>query len=88
MNIQEFQDKLKEIQTLAMKNGKQVQAELVEQFFGEEGMDQEKLKKGLRLSGNPGDYGAWLQKEEWRLFKRVSEPGRYRASGRKCSRFH
>lgn len=45
MNIQEFQDKLKEIQTLAMKNGKQVQAELVEQFFGEEGMDQEKLKK-------------------------------------------
>ncbi|MEE1444398.1 MAG: RNA polymerase subunit sigma-70 [Blautia sp.] len=45
MNIQEFQDKLKEIQTLAMKNGKQVQAELVQQFFGEEGMDQEKLKK-------------------------------------------
>ena len=30
MNIQEFQDKLKEIQTLAMQNGKQVQAELVE----------------------------------------------------------
>ena len=45
MNIQEFQDKLKEIQTLAMKNGKQVQVELVQQFFGEEGMDQEKLKK-------------------------------------------
>lgn len=45
MNIQEFQDKLKEIQTLAMKNGKQVQAELVQQFFGEEGMNQEKLKK-------------------------------------------
>ena len=36
MNIQEFQDKLKEIQTLAMQNGKQVQAELVEKFFGED----------------------------------------------------
>lgn len=45
MNIQEFQDKLKEIQTLAMQNGKQVQAELVEKFFGEDGMDREKLQK-------------------------------------------
>lgn len=45
MNIQEFQDKLKEIQTLAVQNGKQVQAELVEKFFGEDGMDREKLQK-------------------------------------------
>lgn len=45
MNIQEFQDKLKEIQTLAMQNGKQVQAELVEKFFGEDGMDWDKLQK-------------------------------------------
>ena len=45
MNIQEFQDKLKEIQTLAMQNGKQVQAELVENFFGKEGMDRDKLQK-------------------------------------------
>ena len=45
MNIQEFQDKLKEIQTLAMQNGKQVQAELVEKFFGEDGMDRDKLQK-------------------------------------------
>lgn len=45
MNIQEFQDKLKEIQTLAMQNGKQVQAELVEKFFGEDGMNRDKLQK-------------------------------------------
>ena len=45
MNIQEFQDKLKEIQTFAMQNGKQVQAELVENFFGKEGMDRDKLQK-------------------------------------------
>lgn len=45
MNIQEFQDKLKEIQTLAVQNGKQVQAELVEKFFGEDGMDRDKLQK-------------------------------------------
>ena len=45
MDIQEFQNKLKDIQTLALNNGKQVRAELVEKFFGEEGMDREKLQK-------------------------------------------
>ena len=45
MNIQEFQDKLKEIQTLAMKNGKQVQAELVEQFFRRRRNGSGKIKK-------------------------------------------
>lgn len=45
MDINEFQNKLKDIQTLALNNGKQVRAELVEKFFGEEGMDQDKLQK-------------------------------------------
>ena len=45
MDIIEFQNKLKDIQTLALNNGKQVRAELVEKFFGEEGMDREKLQK-------------------------------------------
>ena len=45
MDIHEFQNKLKDIQTLALNNGKQVRAELVEKFFGEEGMDREKLQK-------------------------------------------
>ena len=45
MDINEFQNKLKDIQTLALNNGKQVRADLVEKFFGEEGMDQDKLQK-------------------------------------------
>lgn len=45
MDIIQFQNKLKEIQTLAMQNGKRVQADLVEKFFDEEGMDQDKLQK-------------------------------------------
>ena len=45
MDIQQFQEKLKDIQTLAMQNGKQVHVELVEQFFDEPGMDREKLQK-------------------------------------------
>ena len=45
MDIIEFQNKLKDIQTLALNNGKQVRAELVEKFFGDEGMDQDKLQK-------------------------------------------
>lgn len=45
MDIVQFQNKLKEIQTLAMQNGKKVQAALVEKFFDEEDMDREKLQK-------------------------------------------
>lgn len=63
MDIIEFQNKLKDIQTLALNNGKQVRAELVEKFFGEEDMDQEKLQKvydylevqGIRVTGRTGD---------------------------------
>lgn len=59
MDIIAFQNKLKDIQTLALNNGKQVRAELVEKFFGEEGMDPEKLQKvydylevqGIRVTG-------------------------------------
>lgn len=45
MDIIQFQNKLKEIQTLAMNNGKKVQASLVEKFFEEDGMDQAKMQK-------------------------------------------
>ena len=63
MDIIEFQNKLKDIQTLALNNGKQVRAGLVEKFFGEEDMDQEKLQKvydylevqGIRVTGRTGD---------------------------------
>lgn len=45
MDMMQFQNKLKEIQTLAMQNGKRVQAVLVEKFFEEDGMDREKIQK-------------------------------------------
>ena len=45
MDINQFQEKLKDIQTLAMQNGKKVHTELVEQFFDEPGMDKDKLQK-------------------------------------------
>ncbi len=45
MDIIQFQNKLKEIQALALNNGKKVQAELVRQFFQEDGLEEEKLKK-------------------------------------------
>ena len=51
MDINEFQNKLKDIQTLALNNGKQVRADLVEKFFGEEGMDQDKLPAAHRHPG-------------------------------------
>ncbi len=62
MDIIEFQNKLKDIQTLALNNGKQVRAELVEKFFGDEGMDQDKLQKvydylevqGIHVTGKKG----------------------------------
>lgn len=65
MDIIEFQNKLKDIQTLALNNGKQVQPELVQKFFGEEDMDQEKLEKvfdylevqGIRVLGREGKKG-------------------------------
>ena len=65
MDIHEFQNKLKDIQTLALNNGKQVRAELVEKFFGEEDMDREKLQKvydylevqGIHVTGRKEEDG-------------------------------
>lgn len=59
MDIIQFQNKLKEIQTLALNNGKKVQAVLVEKFFEDEEIDREKLQKvydyleiqGIRVEG-------------------------------------
>ena len=59
MDILEFQNKLKEIQTLAVNNGKKVHAQLVEKFFDDPDMDGEKLKRvydyletqGIRVEG-------------------------------------
>ena len=45
MDILEFQNKLKEIQTLAVNNGKKVHVQLVEKFFDDPDMDGEKLKR-------------------------------------------
>ena len=52
MDIIQFQNKLKEIQTLALNNGKKVSEELVRRFFQEDGLEEEKLKKELaRVNG-------------------------------------
>ena len=45
MDIIEFQNKLKEIQTLALNNGKKVKASLVEKFFEGDNITQDKLQK-------------------------------------------
>lgn len=45
MDIIQFQNKLKEIQTLAFNNGKKVKADLVKQFFLEDGLEEDKLGK-------------------------------------------
>ena len=78
MDINEFQNKLKDIQTLALNNGKQVRAELVEKFFGEEGMDQDKLQKvydylevqGIHVTGK----GEKNEEEQLSEKKRESVP--------------
>ena len=64
MDIQRFQEKLKDIQTLAMQNGKQVHRELVEQFFEEPGMDKDKLQKVYDFLGNPGNLYRRIQQKE------------------------
>ena len=38
MDINQFQEKLKDIQTLAMQNGKKVHREFLEHFFEEAGI--------------------------------------------------
>lgn len=45
MDIIEFQNKLKEVQTLALNNGKKVKAALVEKFFEGDDITQDKLQK-------------------------------------------
>ena len=45
MDIIELQNKLKEIQTLALNNGKKVKASLVEKFFEGDNITQDKLQK-------------------------------------------
>ncbi len=45
MDIIEFQNKLKEVQTLALNNGKKVKASLVEKFFEGDDITKDKLQK-------------------------------------------
>ena len=55
MDIIEFQNKLKEVQTLALNNGKKVKAALVEKFFEGDDITQDKLQKVydfLEIQGN------------------------------------
>lgn len=64
MDIIEFQNKLKEVQTLALNNGKKVQASLIEKFFDEEGMNQEKLQKVYDFLEIQGIHVEGLQKAQ------------------------
>lgn len=72
MDILEFQNKLKEIQTLAVNNGKKVHVQLVEKFFEDGDMDAEKLKRvydylevqGIRVEGFARDDMEDQRREE------------------------
>lgn len=72
MDIQQFQEKLKEIQTLAFHNGKQVNAAFVEKFFESPDMDDEKLKKvydfleiqGIYIEGYSKNRAGGLKTED------------------------
>lgn len=72
MDILEFQNKLKEIQTLAVNNGKKVHAQLVEKFFDDPDMDGEKIKRvydyletqGIRVEGILGGADSPSRQEQ------------------------
>ena len=72
MDILECQNKLKEIQTLAVNNGKKVHVQLVEKFFDDPDMDGEKLKRvydyletqGIRVEGILGGADSPSRQEQ------------------------
>ena len=71
MDIIEFQNKLKEVQTLALNNGKKVKAALVEKFFEGDDITQDKLQKvydfleiqGIHVEGTEKSPEASIQEE-------------------------
>ncbi len=71
MDIIEFQNKLKEVQTLASNNGKKVKAALVEKFFEGDDITQDKLQKvydfleiqGIHVDGAEKSPEASVQEE-------------------------
>lgn len=71
MDIIEFQNKLKEVQTLALNNGKKVKAALVEKFFEGDDITQDKLQKvydfleiqGIHVEGAEKSPEASIQEE-------------------------
>lgn len=71
MDIIEFQNKLKEVQTLALNNGKKVKAALVEKFFEGDDITQDKLQKvydfleiqGIHVDGAEKSPEASVQEE-------------------------
>ena len=48
MNVQEFQDKLKEIQSLARRQENSLKAEQIRNTFGEAGLDEKQLAGVLK----------------------------------------
>ncbi len=64
MDIIEFQNKLKEVQTLALNNGKKVKASLVEKFFEGDDITQDKLQKVYDFLEIQGIYVEGAKKSE------------------------
>ena len=60
MDIIEFQNKLKEVQTLALNNGKKVKAALVEKFFEGDDITQDNYRRSM-ISWK---YKVFMQKEQ------------------------
>ena len=79
MEIIEFQNKLKDIQRLAANNKKRISQELIEKYFAEDGLDEEKVQmlydyleiQGIHVEGhekredNPSDKLAEEKKKEF-----------------------
>lgn len=71
MDIVEFQNKLKEVQTLALNNGKKVKAALIEKFFEGDDITQDKLQKvydfleiqGIHVEGAEKSQEVLVQEE-------------------------
>lgn len=79
MNVQEFQEKLKEIQSLARRRGNSLTAEQIRETFGDAGLDKTQLAGVLKFLASQGiaiegaEIGAGEEKREER--KRVPLTG-------------
>lgn len=64
MDIIEFQNKLKEVQTLALNNGKKVKASLIEKFFEGDGITKDKLQRVYDFLEIQGIYVEGAEKSQ------------------------